>query len=1183
MHELLVAVSPREPLTPLLPTGHRQRSAAADLDASAADGDVDADVDADATECTDGNENCQSWAKRGECDANPKFMLVSCRRSCGQCSASDDDELLRLNASELRVGLHADLTVGVLAPHDVHAHFSFTRTTLRSGVHRLGDLSLRAFVDHAAFHGGASASASPQAKACLEHKDGHRNCAAWAQRGECRQNTAFMLKTCRASCLGCGDDGSGGGAAPDLVCWSAGVDDADGGRRKPASGGGSGGGEWRWRHRRAVTLSGFGADGGCSVAAGSVEARVGVTREVRAERDEEGGAVQLLWHVTNRGGVAVRLVDLGVSMPINQDFAGKTLPEVAREGSFVEPALLAGGGYAQAVRATGRGAVLLLVPLRGCELEAWRPLRGEDATRAATLNENTYEWLFHSSGFAAREWRAATPWNEPTSATLRAGETRTYGLRLLVAPSLRAVESTLLRAGHPVAVPLPGPVIPLDATNASLQLRLPRHGRNASELPTLSCEPESALATQLVAASDGGADGATTLRYALRPLAAPADGRVRLQLRWRNHAAPHAAPHAAAPSNTTTAEAPPTTTRFNLHLFVSQPAARLVAALGRHAADKAWLPLGSSDPWHRDGAFFGWRAAAGRVTDDHRVYMAGLSDESGAAAGLAVALKQLGQPDVREVALLEEYVDETLYQGSHPDSERGRFVQAADGAVRLSMLWWSDELHAGRTARARNASVAAPVFAAGCGGCWPGGCEWMECWSEEHSLESWRAYNYPHVAAVYWALYRLARYHTPALTTRHDWRWYLTRAHATAMAMWVHGGEVRDHTARRRPGGEADAAADGNGTGTAQWGVMVGSVFELVLSDLWREGWEAQARQLQETVERRMAMWLKMPFPYGSEFAWDSTGHEEINTWLLRFGHVAKATQTLDAVTAFASLSAHWAYCGSARRWWDFYINGDEALAANGNERVGHHYAAALNSVVLYDHALHATDGADDTWLWRLACCAGGGTLTNLRADGSASMGLHADPSVLARDAYSGDFGVGFYGHWRNAGAYLTCSAELGWLCVACDVVAVTMQRHKADADADADAALAVPPCARTATLELLPRDAFRRRVFLRPLKLLIEVDGAAVRRVRLTLHPRRAASLELVPVPATSTHAVITLTSAGGDGGGDSRRREMRLRCAAPCTVGPAPFARAPGLWRLQLGSADGRALLEVEDPADA
>ena len=39
------------------------------------------------------------------------------------------------------------------------------------------------------------------------------------------------------------------------------------------------------------------------------------------------------------------------------------------------------------------------------------------------------------------------------------------------------------------------------------------------------------------------------------------------------------------------------------------------------------------------------------------------------------------------------------------------------------------------------------------------------------------------------------------------------------------------------------------------------------------------------------------------------------------------------------------------------------------------------------------------------------------RKDGSASMGWHADPDLLKRDAFSADFGIGFYGHWKNAGA----------------------------------------------------------------------------------------------------------------------------------------------------------------------
>lgn len=36
--------------------------------------------------------------------------------------------------------------------------------------------------------------------------------------------------------------------------------------------------------------------------------------------------------------------------------------------------------------------------------------------------------------------------------------------------------------------------------------------------------------------------------------------------------------------------------------------------------------------------------------------------------------------------------------------------------------------------------------------------------------------QYPHVAAVYWSLYRLGRWGSPALTHRADWTWYLKQA-----------------------------------------------------------------------------------------------------------------------------------------------------------------------------------------------------------------------------------------------------------------------------------------------------------------------------------------------------------------------------------------------------------------------
>ena len=205
--------------------------------------------------------------------------------------------------------------------------------------------------------------------------------------------------------------------------------------------------------------------------------------------------------------------------------------QVARSGSFIEPVLLAGGGYVQVTRTTGTGPVLLLLPLLGTEFEAWRPLRKEDLLLPETMFENSYELLFHSAGFARREWRHATPWNVPTSARIAAGARRTYGVRLVLAPSPRTVEHTLLQAGHPVAVPLPGPVIPLDATNATLLLRSPITGRGISThsmLPTLTSHPAGALTVDLLVAeppplAEAQGSSATRSARAFRPRTAVSD------------------------------------------------------------------------------------------------------------------------------------------------------------------------------------------------------------------------------------------------------------------------------------------------------------------------------------------------------------------------------------------------------------------------------------------------------------------------------------------------------------------------------------------------------------------------------------------------------------------------------------------------------------------------------------
>ncbi|KAK3281784.1 hypothetical protein CYMTET_10446 [Cymbomonas tetramitiformis] len=133
----------------------------------------------------------------------------------------------------------------------------------------------------------------------------------------------------------------------------------------------------------------------------------GVDREgplVRVQRwmeerwlgDAENGvsAVVMRWSVTNPSKHAeVELGSMGLSMPMNQDFSGRNLPNVATHCSFVEA--YAGGhmGYVQVTKASGKGKVLLLVPQDGTSFEAWRPLEMEDATERSFTFEGHHEGM----------------------------------------------------------------------------------------------------------------------------------------------------------------------------------------------------------------------------------------------------------------------------------------------------------------------------------------------------------------------------------------------------------------------------------------------------------------------------------------------------------------------------------------------------------------------------------------------------------------------------------------------------------------------------------------------------------------------------------------------------------------------------------------------------------------------
>lgn len=42
--------------------------------------------------CEDTYRDCELWAKNGECEVNPEYMLFQCPKSCYACKYTDDDK-----------------------------------------------------------------------------------------------------------------------------------------------------------------------------------------------------------------------------------------------------------------------------------------------------------------------------------------------------------------------------------------------------------------------------------------------------------------------------------------------------------------------------------------------------------------------------------------------------------------------------------------------------------------------------------------------------------------------------------------------------------------------------------------------------------------------------------------------------------------------------------------------------------------------------------------------------------------------------------------------------------------------------------------------------------------------------------------------------------------------------------
>ena len=722
----------------------------------------------------------------------------------------------------------------------------------------------------------------------------------------------------------------------------------------------------------------------------------------------EKGNLVLRFALKNKTDQPVQIGALGIPLIFNNVLTDRSLEQAHAICSFYDPYIGEDAGYLQVTRLSGHGPALLVLPAGKTPFEAYNPIlderRGQgleifrDPTPRGITFEGFYEWMVHSAAFAENEWKNATPWNPPTQITLAPGESKTYGLQFVASDSIRNIEKTLAENNRPVAVGIPGYILPTDLAG-KLFLKY------SQPLKSVTVEPADAIAISPVAEpANGWSNGWRSFVLQGRRW-----GRARLTVTYGDGLVQ------------------------TVHYFVSKPEVQALADMGHFLTTKQWF-TDTNDPFHRAPSVMSYdRDTNEIVMQDSRAWIAGLGDEGGAGAWISAIMKQLGEPNKEELAKFQQFEDGVLWGG----------LQYKDGpkkfGVRKSLFYYQpDQMPAGFYNQDFDWS------------------SWTS-WNKAHAERVDRSFDYPHVVAADWVLYRLARNYE-GLVTDHPWDWYLTNAYETSVAMVKFAPEY------------------------AVFGQMEGDIFLQVLADLRREGMNTQADDLEAKMKVRANRWKDEAYPFGSEMPWDSTGQEEVYAWMKYFGYQEKADVTLNAILGYDPTIPHWGYNGSARRYWDFIFAGKLRRI----ERQLHHYGSSLNAIpLLSEYREHP----DDFYLLRVGYGGTMGTISDIDQEGFLGPAFHSFPGTLKEDALSGDNGPNLFGHAWNTATYIVHHPEFGWV------------------------AFGGNTRVNGETVQVTPLDSFRMRVYVASAGLWLTLDAGQFQQIEVN---SRTGAIRVGLAPAT-------------------------------------------------------------------
>ena len=488
---------------------------------------------------------------------------------------------------------------------------------------------------------------------------------------------------------------------------------------------GTGGGNWTTADTAALRLNVTSSTSSSLLSSPLNAALPGLDPALSVSRtwSQEDGDLTLSFTINNTGSSSIDIGSLGIPIEFNNIFTNRTAVETTNSCVFVDPYIGLDAGYLQVTRLTGTGPNLVVTPLNNnSKLEAWRFLeepKNVPLGYQTQTYEGNYAWEVYSEAWAENEWSHAIPWNPPTSKTLQGGESLTIGLRFTVAKTVQTIEETVAANDVPVAVGIPGYVLPQDLTG---KLFINATQRITSMIAT----PEGALNV-----SPSGKYPGSWTGYGITSSNA-SFGRARLEITYAD--------------NRTQA----------IHYWIAHPSTTAINQLGSFLTNEQWY-TNTSDPFGRAPSVITYdREANDYVLQDNRTWIAGLSDEGGAGSFLAAGMKQSVYPNASEVGKLETFVHDVVWGRLQIDNGNDTY------AVRKSLFYYQPDVVPGYHYD--------PYFN------WtsvPG-----ETWNKAAAYLIDRTYDYVHVSVLYWGLYRAGRTYRGILTKQTP-DWYLLQAYHT--------------------------------------------------------------------------------------------------------------------------------------------------------------------------------------------------------------------------------------------------------------------------------------------------------------------------------------------------------------------------------------------------------------------